>query len=117
MAAATELAAYAEATAACERCRLAQGRTQVVFGSGSPTAELMFLLGAQLLYDGQAERALRFFDRAKELNQGEPLPLPAAEDKAADENKPPAQEVRVPLAPAPVPRPAPKARDEQPGLF
>jgi uracil-DNA glycosylase family 4 len=37
------LAAYASETAACARCRLAQGRTQVVFGSGSPTAELMFV--------------------------------------------------------------------------
>jgi len=43
VAAATELAAYAEATAACERCRLAEGRTQVVFGSGSPDADLMFV--------------------------------------------------------------------------
>ena len=28
---------------ACVRCRLAQGRTQVVFGTGSPTADLMFI--------------------------------------------------------------------------
>ncbi len=27
----------------CVRCRLAQGRTQVVYGTGSPTAELMFI--------------------------------------------------------------------------
>jgi uracil-DNA glycosylase family 4 len=38
-----ELVAYAEATAACTRCRLAQGRTQVVFGAGSPSAELLFV--------------------------------------------------------------------------
>ncbi|MCU1227379.1 MAG: phage polymerase-related protein [Acidobacteria bacterium] len=28
---------------ACVRCRLAQSRTQVVFGTGSPTADLMFI--------------------------------------------------------------------------
>ena len=27
----------------CERCRLAQGRTQVVYGVGSPSADLMFI--------------------------------------------------------------------------
>ena len=37
------LAAYAQETAACSRCRLAQGRTQVVFGVGDPNAELMFV--------------------------------------------------------------------------
>ncbi len=38
-----ELAAYAASVAGCTRCRLAQGRTQVVFGSGSPQARLMFV--------------------------------------------------------------------------
>jgi len=37
------LQAYATATAACTRCRLAEGRTQVVFGAGNPHAELMFV--------------------------------------------------------------------------
>jgi DNA polymerase len=37
------LAAYGDAVAACTRCVLAQTRTQVVFGSGSPTADLMFV--------------------------------------------------------------------------
>jgi len=37
------LAAYAAETAACTRCRLAQGRTQVVFGVGNPDADLMFV--------------------------------------------------------------------------
>jgi uracil-DNA glycosylase len=37
------LQAYAAAVAGCTRCRLAQGRTQVVFGSGNPRAELMFV--------------------------------------------------------------------------
>lgn len=43
MAAGTELSAYGELVAACTRCRLAEGRTQVVFGSGDPNAELMFV--------------------------------------------------------------------------
>ena len=34
---------YAAATAACTRCRLSQGRTQVVFGAGNPRADLMFV--------------------------------------------------------------------------
>jgi uracil-DNA glycosylase len=38
-----ELQAYAEAVAGCTRCRLAQGRTQVVFGAGNARAELMFV--------------------------------------------------------------------------
>jgi DNA polymerase len=33
----------AEAASTCTRCRLAKGRTQVVFGQGSPTADLMFV--------------------------------------------------------------------------
>ena len=37
------LEAYAAATSGCTRCRLAQGRTQVVFGSGNPQADLMFV--------------------------------------------------------------------------
>ncbi len=37
------LQAYAAATAACTRCRLAEGRTQVVFGAGNPHADLMFV--------------------------------------------------------------------------
>jgi DNA polymerase len=43
VAAATELHAYGEAVAACTRCTLAAGRTQVVFGSGDPGADLMFV--------------------------------------------------------------------------
>jgi DNA polymerase len=38
-----ELKAYADSVAGCTRCRLAQGRTQVVFGTGNPHAELMFV--------------------------------------------------------------------------
>ena len=38
-----ELAVFADAVAGCTKCRLSQGRTQVVFGSGHPQAELMFV--------------------------------------------------------------------------
>jgi DNA polymerase len=38
-----DLAAFADAVAECTRCPLAQTRTQVVFGSGSPIADLMFV--------------------------------------------------------------------------
>jgi DNA polymerase len=45
VAADTELAllAYGDVAAGCTSCALAEGRTQVVFGSGSPNAELMFV--------------------------------------------------------------------------
>jgi DNA polymerase len=37
------LQAYAAEVAGCTRCRLAEGRTQVVFGNGNPDADLMFV--------------------------------------------------------------------------
>jgi len=37
------LAEAAAEAATCTRCRLAQGRTQVVFGAGAPDADLMFI--------------------------------------------------------------------------
>jgi uracil-DNA glycosylase len=40
---ADELRTFAEGVATCTRCALAQGRTQVVFGSGHPDADLMFV--------------------------------------------------------------------------
>jgi uracil-DNA glycosylase len=40
---ADELRAFAQVVAGCTRCPLAQGRTQVVFGSGDPNADLMFV--------------------------------------------------------------------------
>jgi DNA polymerase len=43
VAAGTELSTYAAEIAGCTRCRLAEGRTQVVFGNGSPDADLMFV--------------------------------------------------------------------------
>jgi uracil-DNA glycosylase family 4 len=38
-----ELAALAGVAAGCTRCRLAEARNKVVFGSGNPNAELMFI--------------------------------------------------------------------------
>jgi uracil-DNA glycosylase family 4 len=43
VAAVTELELYAAEAAGCTRCRLAQTRTQVVFGVGNPDADLMFV--------------------------------------------------------------------------
>jgi uracil-DNA glycosylase len=43
VAAVDTLEGYGAATAGCTRCRLAQGRTQVVFGAGNPRADLMFV--------------------------------------------------------------------------
>ena len=39
----TELEAFALQVAGCTKCRLSQGRTQVVFGVGDPAADLMFV--------------------------------------------------------------------------
>ena len=39
----TDLEAFARQVAGCTKCRLAQGRTQVVFGVGDPQADLMFV--------------------------------------------------------------------------
>jgi uracil-DNA glycosylase len=39
----TELEAFARQVAGCTKCRLAEGRTQVVFGIGDPEADLMFV--------------------------------------------------------------------------
>jgi uracil-DNA glycosylase family 4 len=47
------LAALAAETAACTRCRLAQGRTQVVFGTGNPSADLMFVGEAPGFHEDQ----------------------------------------------------------------
>jgi uracil-DNA glycosylase len=38
-----ELAVFADSVANCTKCRLANGRTQVVFGSGHPDADLMLV--------------------------------------------------------------------------
>jgi uracil-DNA glycosylase family 4 len=43
VAAATDLHTYRDEVAGCTRCALAGGRTQVVFGSGDPASDLMFV--------------------------------------------------------------------------
>ncbi|HEY2738401.1 MAG TPA: uracil-DNA glycosylase, partial [Thermoanaerobaculia bacterium] len=40
---AAQLAALAAMVAGCTRCRLSEGRSKVVFGSGNPNAELMLI--------------------------------------------------------------------------
>jgi uracil-DNA glycosylase len=47
------LAAHAAETAGCTRCRLAQGRTQVVYGVGNPAADLMFVGEAPGFHEDQ----------------------------------------------------------------
>jgi uracil-DNA glycosylase family 4 len=47
------LAAYAAETSVCTRCRLAEGRTQVVFGVGDPNADLMFVGEAPGFHEDQ----------------------------------------------------------------
>jgi uracil-DNA glycosylase len=50
---AAALREYAEETASCTKCALAEGRTQVVFGSGSPNADLMFVGEAPGFHEDQ----------------------------------------------------------------
>jgi uracil-DNA glycosylase len=50
---ASALRQYAEETAGCTKCALANGRTQVVFGSGNPDAELMFVGEAPGFHEDQ----------------------------------------------------------------
>jgi DNA polymerase len=50
---AAALREYSEHVSSCTRCALAQGRTQVVFGSGSPDADLMFVGEAPGFHEDQ----------------------------------------------------------------
>ncbi len=50
---AAALREYAEQTASCTKCALAGGRTQVVFGSGNPDADLMFVGEAPGFHEDQ----------------------------------------------------------------
>src|ERR671914_1644120 len=50
---AAALREYAEQTASCTKCALAQGRTQVVFGAGHPDADLMFVGEAPGFHEDQ----------------------------------------------------------------
>jgi uracil-DNA glycosylase len=49
----TALADYRDETLGCTRCPLAAGRTQVVFGSGNPHADLMFVGEAPGFHEDQ----------------------------------------------------------------
>src|SRR5438552_16612810 len=62
---ADELLAFRDAVAGCTRCALAEGRTQVVFGSGSPTADLMFVGEAPGFHE--AKQGVPFVGAAGEL--------------------------------------------------
>jgi uracil-DNA glycosylase family 4 len=59
------LARYGTETAACVRCALAETRTQVVFGSGNPDAELMLVGEAPGFHEDQG--GLPFAGQAGEL--------------------------------------------------
>jgi DNA polymerase len=50
---ADELRAFAERVSTCTKCALAQGRTQVVFGSGDPNSDLMFVGEAPGFHEDQ----------------------------------------------------------------
>jgi uracil-DNA glycosylase len=50
---ASALRAYADETAGCTRCALSASRTQVVFGSGNPDADLMFVGEAPGFHEDQ----------------------------------------------------------------
>jgi uracil-DNA glycosylase len=62
---AAALREYAEQTAECTRCALANGRTQVVFGSGNPDADLMFVGEAPGFHEDQ--QGLPFVGQAGKL--------------------------------------------------
>jgi uracil-DNA glycosylase len=51
--AAAELATFAAEVAGCTKCRLAEGRTQVVFGVGDSDADLMFVGEAPGFHEDQ----------------------------------------------------------------
>jgi DNA polymerase len=59
------LTAFGDQVAACTRCRLSQGRTQVVFGVGSPDADLMFVGEAPGFHEDQ--QGIPFVGQAGQL--------------------------------------------------
>ncbi len=61
----TELAVLAAEASVCTRCRLAEGRTQVVFGVGDPNADLMFVGEAPGFHEDQ--QGLPFVGQAGKL--------------------------------------------------
>ena len=62
---ATALAAFGEEVSVCTRCRLAEARTQVVFGVGSPHADLMFVGEAPGFHEDQ--QGIPFVGQAGQL--------------------------------------------------
>ena len=91
------LHALGEQVSACTRCRLAQGRTQVVFGVGNPHADLMFVGEAPgfhedkqgLPFVGQAGKLLDKLlagiglDRSTGLHRQRPQVPPARQPRPA----------------------------------
>jgi uracil-DNA glycosylase family 4 len=65
LARAGELTAFAHAVSDCTRCRLAESRTNVVFGSGNPDADLMFVGEAPGFHEDQ--QGLPFVGQAGKL--------------------------------------------------
>src|SRR6266498_251470 len=59
------LDALREEASVCTRCRLAESRTQVVFGFGSPTADLMFVGEAPGFHEDQ--QGFPFIEQARKL--------------------------------------------------
>jgi DNA polymerase len=59
------LQSFAEETAGCTRCALADGRTQVVFGVGNPDADLLFVGEAPGFHEDQ--QGLPFVGQAGQL--------------------------------------------------
>jgi DNA polymerase len=62
------LAAYAAEVAGCTKCALARGRTQVVFGAGSHTADLMFVGEAPGFHEDK--QGVPFVGQAGKLLEG-----------------------------------------------
>jgi DNA polymerase len=60
-----ELDAFERSVAACTKCRLAEGRTQVVFGFGNPHADLIFVGEAPGFHEDQ--QGLPFVGQAGKL--------------------------------------------------
>jgi uracil-DNA glycosylase len=61
----TDLEAFGRQVSGCTRCRLAQGRTQVVFGAGNSKADLMFVGEAPGFHEDQ--QGVRFVGQAGKL--------------------------------------------------
>ena len=109
-------------TATCTRCALAEGRTQVVFGSGSPDADLMFVGEAPGFHEdqqgvpfvGQAGKLLDKLLAGIGLTRADVFVVERAEVPATREPRPaPGGDRRLRAAPLPADRahPAEARRD------